>query len=50
MPRKFLVVVDDSPEFDAALRFACAAGAVAATRPGAQSSLPERAEVEGMLG
>ena len=35
---------------DAALRFACAAGAVAATRPGAQSSLPERAEVEGMLG
>jgi len=23
MPRKFLVVVDDSPEFDAALRFAC---------------------------
>lgn len=34
---------------DAALRFACAAGAVAATRPGAQSSLPERAEVEGML-
>ena len=23
MPRKFLVVVDDSPEFDAALRYAC---------------------------
>lgn len=23
MPRKFLVVVDDSPEFEAALRFAC---------------------------
>jgi ribokinase len=34
---------------DAALRFACAAGAVAATRPGAQSSLPERAEIEAML-
>ena len=34
---------------DAALRFACAAGAVAATRPGAQSSLPERAEVEDVL-
>lgn len=32
-----------------ALRFACAAGAAAATRAGAQSSLPERAEVEGML-
>jgi ribokinase len=34
---------------DAALRFACAAGAVAATRPGAQSSLPERGEVEDVL-
>ena len=34
---------------DAALRFACAAGAIAATRPGAQSSLPERAEVEDVL-
>jgi ribokinase len=29
-----------------ALRFACAAGALAATRPGAQSSLPTRAEVD----
>lgn len=32
-----------------ALAFACAAGAVAATRPGAQSSLPSRGEVEAML-
>lgn len=34
---------------EAALRFACAAGALAATRPGAQSSLPNRAEVEAVL-
>ncbi len=33
-----------------ALRFACAAGAIAATRPGAQPSLPTRAEVEAILG
>ena len=32
-----------------ALRFACAAGALAATRAGAQPSLPERAEVEALL-
>ena len=32
-----------------ALRFACAAGAIAATRPGAQPSLPMRAEVEEIL-
>lgn len=32
-----------------ALRFACAAGAVAATRRGAQPSLPTRAEVEKLL-
>lgn len=32
-----------------ALRFACAAGALAATRPGAQSSLPTRDEVEAIL-
>jgi ribokinase len=35
---------------EAALRFACAAGALAATRPGAQPSLPTRAEVEAILG
>ena len=33
----------------AALRFACAAGAVAATRAGAQPSLPTRDEVEALL-
>lgn len=32
-----------------ALQFACAAGALAATRPGAQSSAPERDEVEALL-
>ena len=35
---------------DEALRFACAAGAVAATRPGSQPSAPERAEVEALRG
>lgn len=34
---------------EAALTFACAAGAVAATRPGAQPSLPRRDEVEAIL-
>ena len=32
-----------------ALRFACAAGALAATRPGAQSSLPTRDEVDAIV-
>ncbi|MCE7929125.1 MAG: ribokinase [Chloroflexi bacterium CFX7] len=32
-----------------AVRFACAAGAVAVTRPGAAASLPDRAEVEALL-
>ena len=36
-----------SPE--AALTFACAAGAIAATRPGAQPSLPMRDEVEAII-
>lgn len=35
---------------DQALRFACAAGALAATRPGAQPSLGTRQEVEALLG
>lgn len=34
---------------EAALAFACAAGAIAATRVGAQPSLPGRAEVEALL-
>lgn len=34
---------------EAALRFACAAGALAATRPGAQPSAPTRAEVEAII-
>jgi ribokinase len=32
-----------------ALRFACAAGALTATKAGAQTALPWRAEVEGVL-
>ena len=34
---------------EAALTFACAAGAIAATRPGAQPSLPTRDEVEAII-
>ena len=36
-----------SPE--AALAFACATGALTATRPGAQPSLPTRSEVEALM-
>ena len=36
-------------ELDDALAFACAAGALATTRAGAQPSLPMRADVETML-
>jgi ribokinase len=36
-------------EWDEALRRACAAGAIAASRPGAQPSLPTAAEVDGIL-
>lgn len=36
-------------EFQSALDFACAAGAAAATKPGAQPSLPFRADVESLL-
>lgn len=41
-----VVALLDGRTPEAALRFACAAGALAATRQGAQPSLPNRAEVE----
>lgn len=44
------VALLDGMEPQAALEFACAAGAAAATRAGAQPSLPTRAEVEALLG
>ena len=43
------VALLEGMEPEAALRFACAAGALAATRPGAQPSLPARAEVETII-
>ena len=43
------VALLDGMEPAEALRFACAAGALAATRAGAQPSLPTRAEVEALL-
>jgi ribokinase len=43
------VALVEGQEPDAALRFACAAGAAAATRAGAQPSLPTREEVETLL-
>ncbi|MGA0546600.1 ribokinase [Brevundimonas sp. VNH65] len=44
------VALLEGMEAQDALRFACAAGACAATRPGAQPSLPTRAEVEALIG
>jgi ribokinase len=38
-----------APEAEA-IRFASATGAVSVTRPGAQPSMPTRAEVEALLG
>ncbi len=43
-----LALVEGQPP-EQALRFACAAGALATTRRGAQPSLPERADVEALL-
>lgn len=43
------VALLEGMEPEAALRFACAAGAISATRPGAQPSMPTRAEVEEIL-
>jgi ribokinase len=44
------VALLEGMEPEAALTFACAAGAIAATRPGAQPSLPTRDEVESLIG
>lgn len=44
-----VVALLEGMEPQAALEFACAAGAAAATRPGAQPSLPTRAEVEALI-
>lgn len=43
------VALLEGQEPEAALRFGCAAGALAATRAGAQPSLPTRAEVEAII-
>lgn len=43
------VALMEGMEEGEALRFACAAGAVAATRPGAQTGMPRRDEVEAVL-
>ena len=45
-----VVALLERQALDAALAFACAAGALAATRPGGQPSLPTRAEVEAIVG
>lgn len=43
-----LALIEGQSPHDA-LRFACAAGAIATTRPGAQPSMPDRASVERLL-
>ena len=43
------VALLEGMEPEAALAFACAAGAIAATRPGAQPSMPSRDEVEAII-
>lgn len=43
------VALLEGMEPEAALAFACAAGAIAATRPGAQPSMPTREEVEAII-
>lgn len=45
----FTVALAEGQALAAALRFACAAGALATTRRGAQPSLPRRADVETLL-
>jgi ribokinase len=44
-----VVALIEGQEPHAALAFACAAGALTATRPGAQPSLPRRVEVDALL-
>jgi ribokinase len=44
------VALADGAALEDAIRFACAAGAVSVTRPGAQPSMPTRVEVEALLG
>lgn len=44
------VALIEGQAHDDALRFACAAGALATTRPGAQPSAPTRGEVEAVIG
>ncbi|MFN7128602.1 MAG: PfkB family carbohydrate kinase, partial [Brevundimonas sp.] len=44
-----VVALLEGMESAQALRFACAAGAFAATRAGAQPSAPERGDVEALL-
>jgi sugar/nucleoside kinase (ribokinase family) len=44
---EFLAI--DTERLEAALRFACAAGALACTRPGAMAALPRREEVYALL-
>lgn len=43
-----LALIEARPKGEA-LRFACAAGALACTKPGAQTAMPTRAEVEALL-
>jgi ribokinase len=45
----FTVALAEGRDLAAALRFACAAGALATTRRGAQPSLPRRPEVDALL-
>jgi ribokinase len=43
------VALAEGRELEDAIPFACAAGAASVTRPGAQPSMPTRAEVERLL-
>ena len=43
------VAIAEGMELEAAVRYGCAAGALAVTKPGAQDAMPTRAEVEALL-